>query len=1448
MVNIDAVVKDVELSSLQQGMVFHQLSHGQYTGVDITQIICEIDHAIDKKYLEDSWRIFSQSCDQLRSCINLDASPPRQVITNQPVPDIHYEDWSNCSDATELPSRLRDYLRSDREAGFDISTAPLYRIALIDLGNDQYRLIWSFHHLIYDGGSWALALIDLFDIYDALVAGKSLPDLERPDRSNWLDWMSSHNWKSSMPYWRDLLAGLDTSTSLKPAISGSNGNDAEFAKDEVELTLSEEDQVQITAWAAENKVSVNALVQAAWAILHARYTDNPDVVIGAIRGGRAGTVADVGQMFGTFITNVPTRIHCGDLSALEIVMNTRAQHVDARPHEHTPLAEIQGLVKLPPGHPLFESLVVYDRKALHDFIRDARPEWTSRTFRLLQCDPFPFTLYVHEQPTLHFLLAFQRGRMSADQARASLDHLVTLLRGIMASPSTSWRQLPLLTDNEHHILTVGLNETGKTVPETSIQQQFERTVADDPALTSIISGDTEVSYDALNRRANSIAARLRREGVGPGHIVGVSLDRSINMVASILGVLKAGAAYLPLDPDYPLQRIDFCLRDSGAQMLITNSELAPQFRAAGTALLLVDDDQADDGTDDFQSPHLSPEALAYSIYTSGSTGLPKGVLVEHGNVINFFEGMDDVVADTPRKRWLAVTSLSFDISVLELLWTLTRGYTVVLAGGASDGKDENAAQRKIGFSLFYFASDPGGVGREKYDLVLKGAEFADKHGFEAIWTPERHFHAFGGLYPNPSVIGAAVAAITQNIGIRSGSIVLPLHHPLRVVEEWSLVDNLCNGKVGLSVASGWQPNDFVLAPDRYEGRRESLYDDVETVRKLWRGDAVQFENPKGDLVDIQTLPRPVQPEVPIWITASGSPDTFRKAGEIGANLLTHLLGQTMAEVAEKIAIYRQARRDAGYTDHGQVTMMLHTLVGSDNAAVREAAREPMKNYLRSAASLVAQYADAWSAYKRSEGKQVTDSKAFDDLGPEEMEGLLDFAFERYYETSALFGTPEKCTALVEEAHNAGVDEIACLIDFGVDQKIVLDSLKHLNSLKTQARRRIDASEVNLSDLVLKHDVSHMQCTPSGARTMLGEEQSTQAIGKLDQMLVGGEAFPTELWTKLRAANARHVVNMYGPTETTIWSSYSKLDPNRDDVSIGTPIANTSCYVLDTARQLVPFGVAGELHIGGAGVARGYHDRDTLSAERFIDNPFSSGTKMYATGDIVRWTANGELEFLGRVDHQVKIRGFRVELGEIESKLSSYDAVEQAVVVAIGNADGAQELVAYCKPAVGGDFAPQSVAAYLGDLLPEYMVPSQILVIDDFPLTPNKKVDRSRLPDPAEIFRQRSTNEAKAPKNEVETMIKNVWESVLGLSNISTRDNFFEIGGHSLRAVQVQSQLRESLKQQFPITDLFRFPTIEDLAQHLSSGTDRATSDEAIARGQRRRSVQRRRRKEVSMMN
>ncbi len=1242
------------LTPVQEGMVFHHLTAGQHTGVDIEQLVIELSHEVDVAKLRKAMQLLVGNRSMLRSFVDLESKLPQRLVATDVDFALAEEDWSDIAgNESEIEGRFADMLAEDRRNGIDISSAPLFRIQIIKLAEKRYRCVWTFHHLLMDGRSFALALTDLFDIYDGLT--KSESSLLSPDSryDEYLDWLVAQDSSESLSYWKDLVGDITSTSTIRSAVSGSSSRDESALRHELTESFDEKDSDRLRNWAREHDLTLNALLQAALAILQFRHTGDRSIVIGQTRAGRASTVESAAEMLGVFITTTPVRIDIDKQSVLDIVKEVRRQHVAVRKHEHVSLVDIQSQSGIGPGQALFDCLVVFDRQTLDDTMRQLRPDWTDRKFWFFERTPYPFTIYGFEQPRFSFTLAFDGDRLTQSEAQNVVGQLRTIILGIVENHDQLPGALQILTESESEMVSEAFNATEKDVSDELVHDLISRNATDHADTTSLISGADKWTCKQLDERSSQIARLIRELGVGKGDIVAVNLERSTEMVAAVLGVMKSGAAYLPLDPEYPASRIAFCLRDSGAKLLLTAGTGAVDATFSRENVIRLDtDDRLESMSVKQPEVDVSIEDPAYVIYTSGSTGTPKGVIVSHGNLANFIAGMDDVIPIGKRKTWLAVTSLSFDISILELLWTLARGFTVVLAGGRDASV---AASNNMGFSLFYFASDPGGAGREKYKMVLDGAKFADAHGFDAIWTPERHFHAFGGLYPNPSVIGAAVAAITSNIGIRAGSVVLPLHNCLRVVEEWSLVDNLCNGRVGLSIASGWQPNDFVLAPDRYERRKEDMFGDIETVRRLWRGESVELENPRGDSVPISTYPRPVQQELPIWLTAAGSVETFRKAGEIGANLLTHLLGQTLEEIEEKIAVYRQARQEAGHSANGgRVTLMLHTFVGADNEEVREIVREPMKSYLRSAASLVAQYADAWTAYKQSSGNRETEAKEFDQLTDAEMDSLLDFAFERYFETSALFGTPEKCADLVEKAQRIGVDEIACLIDFGVDADLTLQHLNDLNTVKLVSERRASARDVNVSDLILEHDVSHMQCTPSGARSVLEEEHHAAALAKLDVMLVGGEAFPADLMTALKKVTNGCLVNMYGPTETTIWSTTYTVDAASSKPLIGKPIANTKCYVLDSDRNLVPVGVPGELYIGGSGVALGYHNRPELESERFLDVPFRPGSgKFYRTGDVVRWTEDGNLDFLGRIDDPVKIRGFPVELGEIETRFAEY---------------------------------------------------------------------------------------------------------------------------------------------------------------------------------------------------
>jgi natural product biosynthesis luciferase-like monooxygenase protein len=356
--------------------------------------------------------------------------------------------------------------------------------------------------------------------------------------------------------------------------------------------------------------------------------------------------------------------------------------------------------------------------------------------------------------------------------------------------------------------------------------------------------------------------------------------------------------------------------------------------------------------------------------------------------------------------------------------------------------------RPLAFGLYYFGSDEGGPqnAAAQRRLLLESARFADERGFSALWAPERHFHAFGGLSPNPSVMASAFAAVTENIRIRSGSVVVPLHHPARVVEEWSMVDFLSGGRVDLSLASGWFPNDFVLAPaGDYERRGELVFDRVAELRSLWAGEGFEAVNPLGDRVRLHTMPRPVQPTLPIWITAAGNPETFRRAGSMGLNILTHLLGQSLESLAGKIQVYRQAWREAGHAGQGTVTLMLHTYVGEDDDEVRRKVKAPMLRYLASSVNLVGNYTSSVPFFK----KQCEASSG--PLSEADVNEALEFSFERYYATSSLLGTMGACLGITDKLKAIEVDEVACLIDFGMDPDDVLAALPALDELRQLAQ-------------------------------------------------------------------------------------------------------------------------------------------------------------------------------------------------------------------------------------------------------------------------------------------------------------------------------------------------------------------------------------------------------------
>ncbi|WP_445012698.1 MupA/Atu3671 family FMN-dependent luciferase-like monooxygenase [Aquimarina discodermiae] len=691
------------------------------------------------------------------------------------------------------------------------------------------------------------------------------------------------------------------------------------------------------------------------------------------------------------------------------------------------------------------------------------------------------------------------------------------------------------------------------------------------------------------------------------------------------------------------------------------------------------------------------------------------------------------------------------------------------------------------FSLFYF-SNQDTVGEDKYKYLLDSVKFADKNDFTAIWLPERHFHEFGGIFPNPSVLAASLTTITEKIGIRSGSVVLPLHDTIRVAEEWSVVDNLSKGRVSLSIASGWHADDFVFSPENFEGRHSIMFEKLEELKALWRGEKIKRVNGLGNEVDLNIFPKPIQKEIPIWITSGGNEETFRSAGKLGANILTHMLGQDIDTLQKNIKVYKDTLRSNGYSvDDAKVTIMLHTYIGSNLEEVKKTVEIPFKNYIESNINLFNKVLGIDIEEIRKQGINKKD--------------LLDVIFERYWNTSALLGTKESCSSLVKKLYNTGITEIGCLIDFGISGDKFINGLSYLNDL----RKEFSSPKIGVKD----QEITSIQITPSYLNTLVDDESSQEFINSLKHIIVGGESFSHDLKQKLSEKTKATVYNMYGPTEATIWSVMEKVD-FKEYNTIGKPIDNTKIYVLDEDLKVLPTGVIGELYIGGAQVARGYLNRKELTKEKFLDSPFIKGDRLYKTGDFVRWLADGTIEFIGRKDAQVKVRGYRIELGEIEVGLDAIEEVKQSAVLVREDESGAKQLVAYVIK--NTDISIEEILSRLQEKFPDYMIPRIYVFLEEFPLTPNGKLDRKSLPAPDDS----SYNRKKyvAPSTETERELVKIWENLLGVEDIGVNDNFFELGGHSLLAMRLTTLVSEKFEVEINVKEVFEFPVLKRYVQYL----------------------------------
>jgi amino acid adenylation domain-containing protein/non-ribosomal peptide synthase protein (TIGR01720 family) len=678
----DNLIEEIyPLSPMQQGMLFHAL-YAPGRELYCVQLSCELPHGLNVKAFERAWEQVIERHAVLRTAfVWSQATEPFQVVyRREPVP-LQQDDWREFTHEEQL-RRLEHLLREDRRQDFDFARAPLMRLRLIHLSDEAYRFVWSFHHVLLDGWSGPLLVKEVFAYYHAYCRQQplALPAV-RPYR-DYIAWLQQQDLSAAEAFWRRRLHGFAAPTSL-PRAATTAGAEAEY--EERERLIDRETTAALRRLGQRQQLTLNTIVQGAWAVLLSRYSGEEDVLFGATVSGRPAGLSGVEEMVGLFINTLPVRVKVeGEAAVVDWLQRLQSEQVEMREYEYSPLVEVQRWSEVGAGTPLFESLLVFENYPVETALVEQAEARVSdleiRDVRATEQTNYPLTLVVFPGEELRIRINYDSRRFDAATIERLLGHLQTVIASIVANPEARLAGLPLLTEPERQQLIEWNDTKREYARDKCIHELFEEQVARTPDAVAVIFEDQQVSYSELNRRANQLARYLRTRGVGPEVRVGILLERSVEMVVGLLGILKAGGAYVPLDPEYPQERLRFMLKDAAATVLLTQQRLAGILPEHEAEIVVLDAEwkKIDEcGGENFAS-RVSPSNLSYVIYTSGSTGQPKGVMIEHRSLVNYLSWTVNAYQVADACGAPLHSSLSFDLSVTSLFTPLLAGRPVHL--------------------------------------------------------------------------------------------------------------------------------------------------------------------------------------------------------------------------------------------------------------------------------------------------------------------------------------------------------------------------------------------------------------------------------------------------------------------------------------------------------------------------------------------------------------------------------------------------------------------------------------------------------------------------------------------------------------------------------------------------------------------------------------------------
>ncbi|GAB1538793.1 hypothetical protein NUACC21_14570 [Scytonema sp. NUACC21] len=681
-------IEDIyQLSPTQQGMLFHTLYASEF-GVYCQQFSCTFTGFLNVEAFGTAWQQVVARHAVLRTAFIWERDVPLQVAYRQVKLPLEIHSWLGLP-PNEQQQQLQAFLESDRKRGFQLTKAPLMRLTLIQMSENVYQFVWSYHHILLDGWSLPLVLKEVLGYYQALSVGQELHLPPSRSYREYIAWLQTQKLEVAEQFWRQTLRGVTAPTPLVVDKPHHNKSTEQSYSEEI-LLLSTEATSVLVSFARQHQLTLNTLVQAAWALLLSRYSGESDVVFGVTVSGRSPAIKGVESIVGLFINTLPMRVGVShEDTVLPKLKQIQKQQVELSTYEYASLVQIQGWSDVPRGLPLFESIVVFENYPVDAALEEHSQKLDISDVRSFERNNYPLTLIAQPGVQLSLRLIYDTQRFENASITRMVGHLQTLLQGLVSNSDQKLSELPLLTAAEQNQILVEWNKTqANYLQDLCLHELFEQQVHKTPNAVAVVFEDQHLTYSELNAKANQLAHYLVSLGVGPEVLVGVCLERSPFMVVALLGILKAGGAYVPIDPEYPQERIAYMLSDSGVKVLLTEEKLADRLAQPQAKLVYLDTIFQQFSHFSTENPHTGvlPHHLAYVIYTSGSTGKPKGAMNTHQSVCNRLLWMQQAYQITPGDRVLQKTPFSFDVSVWEFFWPLMTGARLVVAqpGGHRD--------------------------------------------------------------------------------------------------------------------------------------------------------------------------------------------------------------------------------------------------------------------------------------------------------------------------------------------------------------------------------------------------------------------------------------------------------------------------------------------------------------------------------------------------------------------------------------------------------------------------------------------------------------------------------------------------------------------------------------------------------------------------------------------